>query len=217
MADETSLQEYAHTEQNIGLEDFNPINNLNVDPRVVDMDNLDDILIKNHVSGGLPMISDSMFSLVILIYVSVAFCFVFFMFCWSSGSRGGRGGRIKHQCILMASEIAKRGGLGSRPDETAVLPVMSKSGDDSGAAAVTPLLTTHDDKDNDPTFELGNKRVSPVISIEHVHVKMEVCEAAVNEVAVASKNPGNDETTRTVLRNSFGIEEGETSSLERRT
>ncbi len=56
-----------------------------------------------HVSGGLPMISDSMFSLVILVYVSVAFCFVFFMFCWKSDAgRNGRGGN-KRQCILMTN------------------------------------------------------------------------------------------------------------------
>ena len=202
-------------------EDFNPINDLNVDPNAVDMDNMDDTLIKNHVSGGLPMISDSMFSLVILIYVSVAFCFVFFMFCWNSGSGGGRGGRIKHQCFLVASEIAKRGGNGSRgADETAVLPVTVKRGDDSCDAAAatlaTPLLATRDDKDKGPTFELGNKRVSPVASIEHVHVKLEVCEAAVTEVAAREKHR-NDETTRTVMRISVGIEEGETSSLERHT
>ena len=47
------------------------------------------------------MISDSMFSLVILIYVSGAFCFVFFMFCWNNESGGGRDTGIKQQCILM--------------------------------------------------------------------------------------------------------------------
>ena len=36
--------------------------------------------------GGMPIISDSLFSLVILLYVSVAFIFVFFMFCWRTGN-----------------------------------------------------------------------------------------------------------------------------------
>ena len=44
-----------------------------------------------HEAGGLPMISDSAFSLVILLYVSVAFVFVFFMFCWRSSEAGANG------------------------------------------------------------------------------------------------------------------------------
>ena len=39
-----------------------------------------------HHPGGLPTISDSAFSLVTLIYVSVSFLFVFFMFCWRTES-----------------------------------------------------------------------------------------------------------------------------------
>lgn len=35
-------------------------------------------------SGGLPMMSDSVFSLVILVYVSTTFCIVFFLFCWNT-------------------------------------------------------------------------------------------------------------------------------------
>ena len=42
-----------------------------------------------HQPGGLPMISDSAFSLVTLIYVSIAFLFVFFMFCWRTTTNGG--------------------------------------------------------------------------------------------------------------------------------
>ena len=34
--------------------------------------------------GGLPMISDGAFSLVTMIYVSIAFLFVFFAFCWKN-------------------------------------------------------------------------------------------------------------------------------------
>ena len=35
-----------------------------------------------HVEGPMPTISDSLFSLIILIYVSVIFVFMFFSFCW---------------------------------------------------------------------------------------------------------------------------------------
>ena len=98
------------------------------------IDDLDSSLIKNHVSGGLPMISDSMFSLVILIYVSAAFCFVFFMFCWNNESGGGRDTGIKHQCILMANNIAKRGGVGDLPTET----------EETTAAATTARATASD-------------------------------------------------------------------------
>jgi hypothetical protein len=55
-----------------------------------------------HKSGGLPMISDEAFSLIILIYVSVTFCFVFFMFCWKT-STDSNTKRVKRECILMTS------------------------------------------------------------------------------------------------------------------
>ena len=58
------------------------------------------------------MISDSMFSLVILIYVSGAFCFVFFMFCWNNESGGGRDTGMKQRCILMKNNDATRGESG---------------------------------------------------------------------------------------------------------
>jgi len=42
-----------------------------------------------YANGGMPLISDSLFSLVILLYVSISFLFVFFMFCWKSGNSDG--------------------------------------------------------------------------------------------------------------------------------
>ena len=38
-----------------------------------------------HQDGGLPLISDSVFSLIIMIYVLLAFFLVFFLFCWKRG------------------------------------------------------------------------------------------------------------------------------------
>lgn len=62
---------------------------------------------KGHRPGGLPMISDSAFSLVILLYVSIAFVFVFFMFCWKNESRNARNGKkVERQCVLMAHSIS---------------------------------------------------------------------------------------------------------------
>ena len=40
----------------------------------------------HHVDGGLPLISDSVFSLIIMVYVLLAFFFVFFLFCWRRGA-----------------------------------------------------------------------------------------------------------------------------------
>ena len=39
----------------------------------------------NYVEGGLPILSDAVFSLIIMIYVAGAFFFVFFLFCWQRG------------------------------------------------------------------------------------------------------------------------------------
>ena len=39
----------------------------------------------DHKDGGLPLISDSVFSLIIMVYVLLAFFFVFFLFCWRRG------------------------------------------------------------------------------------------------------------------------------------
>ena len=159
----------------IFAEDFNMYNHLNNIPNEEATDDIGSSLIKNHVSGGLPMISDSMFSLVILIYVSVAFCLVFFMFCWKSESGGGRDVGIKHQCILMANDIARRGGNGDLPTQkkptTTVMttagaaPVTLKktssmSEEDIDASAVDatgiPMLTT-DDKRYDEQFDARSK------------------------------------------------------------
>ena len=62
------------------------------------------------IVGGLPMMSDSVFSLIILVYVSVAFCIVFFLFCWkASGGRGtGQPLDFKQQCPLMTNELQVR-------------------------------------------------------------------------------------------------------------
>lgn len=58
-----------------------------------------------HTPGGLPMISDSAFSLTILIYVSVAFLLVFFLFCWKTNGGNGTGNpeELKQQCPLMVN------------------------------------------------------------------------------------------------------------------
>jgi len=60
-----------------------------------------------HVPGGLPMISDSAFSLTILIYVSVAFLLVFFLFCWKTNGNGNVNATseetLKQQCPLMTN------------------------------------------------------------------------------------------------------------------
>jgi len=136
---ETRPQVNVRAGQNRKLEEFNLFNDLKDNPNEEAIDDLDRSLIKNHVSGGLPMISDSMFSLVILIYVSAAFCFVFFMFCWSNESDGGRDTGIKHQCILMANNIAKRGGIGIGhlpPTET---EASAASATTAGAAASVTL------------------------------------------------------------------------------
>ena len=39
----------------------------------------------DHKDGGLPLISDSVFSFIIMVYVLLAFFFVFFLFCWKRG------------------------------------------------------------------------------------------------------------------------------------
>jgi len=57
---------------------------------------------EGHVTGGLPIISDAVFSLVILVYVSSAFCFVFFMFCWKSETNKG----FEHQCSLTTDSVS---------------------------------------------------------------------------------------------------------------
>ena len=60
--------------------------------------------------GGMPLMSDSVFSLIILIYVSVAFLFVFFMFCWrngngrAAGTLAGMGTNGNLKCPLMSLE-----------------------------------------------------------------------------------------------------------------
>jgi hypothetical protein len=51
------------------------------------------------------MMSDSLFSLIILVYVSVTFCIVFFLFCWkASNSRDGHL-EYKQQCPLMTNDL----------------------------------------------------------------------------------------------------------------
>ena len=60
---------------------------------------------EGHLPGGLPMISDSAFSLLILIYVSIAFCFVFFMFCWKTESAENTKKGLQRQCVLMTNNL----------------------------------------------------------------------------------------------------------------
>ena len=66
-----------------------------------------------HSSGGLPNITDAAFSVIVVFYVSVTFCFVYFAFCFyntspRNGSRKGRNSNRRNksqnksrQCILM--------------------------------------------------------------------------------------------------------------------
>ena len=58
-----------------------------------------------HIPGGLPMMSDSAFSLCILIYVSVAFLLVFFLFCWKTNNGNGNYGELVKECPLMTNDI----------------------------------------------------------------------------------------------------------------
>ena len=53
------------------------------------------------------MISDSAFSLTILIYVSVAFLLVFFLFCWKTNANSGNPEDLKQQCVLMTNAPAE--------------------------------------------------------------------------------------------------------------
>ena len=60
--------------------------------------------------GGLPLMSDGAFSLVVMIYVSIAFLFVFFMFCWNNhyprgDPKGSPSGQGKPTCPLMKMEV----------------------------------------------------------------------------------------------------------------
>lgn len=68
-----------------------------------------------HSSGGVPAMTDAVFSVIVVFYVSVTFCFVYFAFCWkntgSANSRGsrkggrnnrrGKGQNKSRQCILV--------------------------------------------------------------------------------------------------------------------
>ena len=77
-----------------------------------------------HVPGGLPMISDSAFSLTILIYVSVAFLLVFFLFCWKTNGNGVNGSSeetLKQQCPLMTN---------NPPEPNIIPPTPTKMFDD---------------------------------------------------------------------------------------
>ena len=57
------------------------------------------------------------------------------MFCWNNESGGGRDTGIKDQCILMANNIAKRGG--GVDDLPAEAEVIAASATTVGAAAVS--------------------------------------------------------------------------------
>ena len=44
-----------------------------------------------HSSGGVPNITDAAFSVIVVFYVSVTFCFVYFAFCfYNTAPRSGR-------------------------------------------------------------------------------------------------------------------------------
>jgi hypothetical protein len=63
--------------------------------------------LKGHVSGGLPMITDAVFSVIVVFYVSLSFCFVYFMFCWGSTDAVGKR-KPEKQCVLMAVAEAEK-------------------------------------------------------------------------------------------------------------
>ena len=50
------------------------------------------------------MISDSAFSLTILIYVSVAFLLVFFLFCWKTNGNGNGSEGLVKECPLLTND-----------------------------------------------------------------------------------------------------------------
>lgn len=59
--------------------------------------------------GGLPLMSDAAFSLITMIYVSCAFLFIFFAFCWNNhypkgDVKGGPKNTNKVNCLLMPKE-----------------------------------------------------------------------------------------------------------------
>ena len=53
----------------------------------------------DHKDGGLPLISDSVFSLIIMIYVLLAFFFVFFLFCWRRGPERSLSSHKVRECL----------------------------------------------------------------------------------------------------------------------
>uniref|UniRef100_A0A0K2T713 Uncharacterized protein n=1 Tax=Lepeophtheirus salmonis TaxID=72036 RepID=A0A0K2T713_LEPSM len=57
-----------------------------------------------HRSGGLPMISDSAFSLIILIYVSIPFLCMFFLFCWKTAETEDENKLGQSNCPLMTNQ-----------------------------------------------------------------------------------------------------------------
>ena len=69
----------------------------------------------DHKDGGLPLISDSVFSLIIMIYVLLAFFFVFFLFCWRRGPERSLSTHkvrgclhwINTRCVLLTSDITR--------------------------------------------------------------------------------------------------------------
>ena len=75
-----------------------------------DVTSIDGVQEGPYAKGGMPLISDSLFSLVILIYVSVAFLFMFFMFCWKNGNSvsadgtNNKGTNVDLKCPLMSLE-----------------------------------------------------------------------------------------------------------------
>lgn len=74
--------------------------------------------VTGHKPGGLPMISDAAFSLTILIYVSVAFLLIFFLFCWKTNGQGSNPEDLKQQCPLMVNDPPEPKGLA----EPSVIP-----------------------------------------------------------------------------------------------
>jgi hypothetical protein len=85
-------------------------------------------VIDGHVPGGLPIITDAAFSLVILVYVSIAFCVVFFMFCWNSDSNG------KQRKCALEEGVARRMGV-AQP--VVIPPTPSKEGSQHNVIELT--------------------------------------------------------------------------------
>ena len=128
-----------------------------------------------HHPGGLPMISDSAFSLVTLLYVSIAFLFVFFMFCWRSSSQDetGEAGN-KPVCLLTSLEgtfddIIRRRSDSKKGSQSSLSDEYSESGiirqptiiPATPTPPISILPAVDEEEDDDETSSLTGGKSSP--------------------------------------------------------